>query len=585
MTVYSVTNPYPVILNQIGGGLNGGSVYIGEPNQDPETFPVTVYWDEAGAIVADQPLSVIGGYIRRNGTPAEAFGPLTYSIRVRDRFGQQVYYVPEANGLFSQLADLVPFSQSVSYDASSIGKKLQERVSVKDPPFNAKGDGVTNDYAAIVAADALASARGAALYFPAGTYIHGSTINRAGADWIGESQHTVTVKSSTRSVGSGVYLVGVANKPGVHTANITFDMSNVTGTAVAYSGLLISACPRFLVQDCSFVGIRTYCNGIGTIAASNNGQIQNCYFEDPAPDNQFNQAINISRAGGECLRVTVSRCVFNGTGLFSNSSYTKVLDCSGYGGTLFGSYCCLGPATGMVGCVVSGNNFGNSGLGPDVNSTYISGIENWAGWTLIEENYCYANGGSGIYSGGIYCIIQGNVCHNNGQSVGFGSGITIYQTASTDASPNSTKVCNNVLIDTQMTPTQKYGYDEYSTSSETFQLVQVENNHCFGNATGPYLFSSFGIGRVTKGDKFAAKVAVGAFAINDNIVTTTIMSCSGARIGHVVTLSYDQPLQGVVITGEVLADNQVTYHFDNHTGGTVNIAAGTLRAICEEVLA
>jgi len=45
-------------------------------------------------------------------------------------------------------------------------------ISVKDAPYNAKGDGVTDDRAAIQAAlDAAQAAGGATVFFPAGTYI------------------------------------------------------------------------------------------------------------------------------------------------------------------------------------------------------------------------------------------------------------------------------------------------------------------------------------------------------------------------------------------------------------------------------
>lgn len=123
MTLYSVVNPYPVALSQAGTGLNVGQVYIGLPGQDPQTFPAAVYWDEAGTDPASQPLSTIGGYIARAGSPAEVFAPTEYSIRVLDRFGAQVFYSPNARGPLGALitdlssdtgADLVGFKGPLS---------------------------------------------------------------------------------------------------------------------------------------------------------------------------------------------------------------------------------------------------------------------------------------------------------------------------------------------------------------------------------------------------------------------------------------------------------------------------------------
>lgn len=75
-------------------------------------------------------------------------------------------------------AGMVGFGSSLTYPASTVGSKLQEivlklkdTVSVKDLQFGAKGDGVTNDTAAIQAAiDYLIAKGGGALYIPSGTY-------------------------------------------------------------------------------------------------------------------------------------------------------------------------------------------------------------------------------------------------------------------------------------------------------------------------------------------------------------------------------------------------------------------------------
>lgn len=137
MTLYSVVNPYPVILNQTGTGLNGGKVYIGTAGMDPEVNPVTVYWDAAGLIPAAQPLTTIGGYIWNAGSPAQVYGPTEYSIRIRDRNNQQVFYEASVSGplgdfigdLASTAANkgggLVGFDQESSYAPSTVGFAIQ----------------------------------------------------------------------------------------------------------------------------------------------------------------------------------------------------------------------------------------------------------------------------------------------------------------------------------------------------------------------------------------------------------------------------------------------------------------------------
>jgi len=84
---------YQVFVALDGTALEGGRIFIGSAYSDPESSPLTVYWDEALSVPAAQPLLTSGGVIVRDGTPAEVYSaqPL-YSIRVRDRSGSVVWY-------------------------------------------------------------------------------------------------------------------------------------------------------------------------------------------------------------------------------------------------------------------------------------------------------------------------------------------------------------------------------------------------------------------------------------------------------------------------------------------------------------
>ncbi|MBB3928749.1 hypothetical protein GGR43_004494 [Sphingobium jiangsuense] len=177
MAYYSAINPYPIFLDQRGGGLNGGKIFIGAPNQDPETHPIAIYWDEAGTDPVAQPANTIGGYIVRAGTPAQVYGPTEYSIRVRDRFGAQVFYEPDARGPLGDFIDklasgegagMVGFSHASDYPAGTLGRKGRDYISVKDAPFNAAGDGETDDTAAFATAINFCLAAKKALYIPGG---------------------------------------------------------------------------------------------------------------------------------------------------------------------------------------------------------------------------------------------------------------------------------------------------------------------------------------------------------------------------------------------------------------------------------
>lgn len=192
MTFYSVSNPFPLVLNLQGTGLNLGHVYFGVAGQDPITNPKTVYWNIGGTDVAAQPIPTSGGYYYRSGTPANVFVDSTYSIKVLDKNGALVFY--EANvydPVFQIAADLaafeaslasaagagiVGFSQANTYAQGTEGLHGQAVFSVKDAPFNAKGDGTTDDTNAIKAAILFAQATRRSIFFPPGDYPISSTI-------------------------------------------------------------------------------------------------------------------------------------------------------------------------------------------------------------------------------------------------------------------------------------------------------------------------------------------------------------------------------------------------------------------------
>jgi hypothetical protein len=87
-----VETPFKTYTGLDGKPLDQGFVYFGQPNQNPITDPVTVYWDAAGTMPASQPLRTTNGYIVRSGTPANVFFDGAYSELVQTKAGVQVFY-------------------------------------------------------------------------------------------------------------------------------------------------------------------------------------------------------------------------------------------------------------------------------------------------------------------------------------------------------------------------------------------------------------------------------------------------------------------------------------------------------------
>lgn len=144
--------PYSQYFDLDGKPLDAGKIYFGVANQNPETNPVAVYWDAAGTQPAAQPIRTLNGYTMRSGTPALVYTAGDYSVTVRNKKGQRVYYAPSSSAfgnrqqIMSDLADatnaakgagLVGYGVSIPYPANTIGWAVQQLISdlanVADP--------------------------------------------------------------------------------------------------------------------------------------------------------------------------------------------------------------------------------------------------------------------------------------------------------------------------------------------------------------------------------------------------------------------------------------------------------------------
>jgi hypothetical protein len=175
MSALSIQPTYPIFTETDGQPLENGYIWIGTANLDPQGNPINVYWDAALTQLAGQPIRTQGGYPVNSGTPARLYVNSDYSIRVMNKNGSVVYSAPAATERYSGVvvqvdASQVTFDQSASYSQGTVGLALQAFVNIKNEPFNAAGDGVTDDSAAFAAAIAFVSSTGQKIYAPAGVY-------------------------------------------------------------------------------------------------------------------------------------------------------------------------------------------------------------------------------------------------------------------------------------------------------------------------------------------------------------------------------------------------------------------------------
>jgi hypothetical protein len=170
MGAQATENPFETFVDpRTGQALSDGYIYFGEPELDPVANPIAIYWDEDLMIPAQQPVRTNAGYIWRNGAPARVWVDGNYSMLVKDRQGRQVFYAP--NWTAASSANVVFRQAGVGAVVRSVQSRLREVVSVKD--FGAVGDGVTDDYPAMLLAlnyFKTFNIGSGVLFFPRGTY-------------------------------------------------------------------------------------------------------------------------------------------------------------------------------------------------------------------------------------------------------------------------------------------------------------------------------------------------------------------------------------------------------------------------------
>lgn len=108
MSALSIQPTFPIFTDIDGQPLEAGFIFIGAANLNPQTNPISVFFDAALTIPAVQPIRTLAGYPLSNGTPARLFvGSNDYSIRVQNKNGSTVYSA--LNGAESISAGIVSF--------------------------------------------------------------------------------------------------------------------------------------------------------------------------------------------------------------------------------------------------------------------------------------------------------------------------------------------------------------------------------------------------------------------------------------------------------------------------------------------
>lgn len=221
-----VNPPFPTFNDSDGKPLEDGYIYIGVADQNPETNPISVYWDAAGKIPAAQPIRTSGGYAVRNGSPAAIYTDINYSITVKDKKGALVYYA------------------SNSESSSVISSRT---IYVPDMP-GVDATGATDSTLGI-AAIAAAAQSGDTFDFGGGTYLvsyqgvpYSSAFGNVVMDFIGKTDlnfigngATIKVVDHNITVNGGLRFANFKGCKRINFDGLNFDMTFIgTNTSASY---------------------------------------------------------------------------------------------------------------------------------------------------------------------------------------------------------------------------------------------------------------------------------------------------------------------------------------------------------------
>jgi len=440
--------------------------------------------------------------------------------------------------------------------------KLRESVSVKD--FGAVGGGIIDDTAAIQTA--LTSSSGKVLIFPPGVY----SISGAG----------ITLPSNISIVGYGATLKVSA----IPTADLLYATAK---TNISVDGLTIDAddkivaanigmlgfqlCSNVRVSDCQFLKMDRFAivfNGGSNVIIDSN-----LVTKTTASANQ-NQSILVSNSAGVATNFKITRNTLVNSGIDVALEYSEIT-CNTISNWKFGAGITT-EQSGNCRCLnISYNRcFGGSGI--DTNGYRCGGLENWAPYSIIAGNIFSNNSGAGIDQGGARSTVVGNVCFNNGTSGG-GSGIVArYGTESYNAVESV--YSGNRCFDTDGAGgTQEYGYQEQSA---LLSGIVVSGNSFDQNKTGRA--SILSSSTTFYGTTITAKATYDPPSLAANASVSTDVFCPGARVGDFVSVSFSLDAQGILFYGFVNAANNIKIWLKNNTGGTVDLASGTIVARCDK---
>ena len=385
--------------------------------------------------------------------------------------------------------------------------------------FGAKGDGSTDDYAAIQAAITYVAAHGlGAVYIPGGyTFKLSASLTPAnGVSIIGDGPTSVLAPAGAFSA---IQLLGSSGSPlsDAHFRNFKIDGTNQTGSySTSTKGIYIQYLQRCIFDSLQVVNC--IATGIGV------DFLQDCTISQ-CVTNSNGRLWTAGAFGGAGI----------GIGVGSGTSFVESWSVMGCHAESNGSYGIFAEAQNSQSTVTGARIIGNYCKG---NSTAGIGVSGSYG-TLVQGNVCFSNGhaGTNTYSGNISIdagtvefygaqrtVISGNVCAN-----GPANGIV----ASTNTASSGGKISNLDIVNNSV-------WSNGTTSSDGTGILLNAVQQTISNLTirGNRVYLNNGDGIVVGGSVTMTNITVDGNASYSN----------GSGGGHTIGIRVTAPVTGLQIT-------------------------------------
>lgn len=254
MTALSIQPPYPIFTDKDGEPLENGYVWLGQANLNPQTNPISVYWDPGLTQLASQPIRTLNGYPSNAGTPARLYVNSDYSISVFSKNGVLVYSSPFATERYGNVvtaADIYFIQQGANAVSRTVQDELRDFLSVRQ--FGADPSNIASQNTlAFNAAIAECAISGKGLLIPGGTY-------ELDADGVNFAQQGLTIQGVGSPIlqymgsGRGFVLNGGTAGSGIGAMSVS-DLIIIGGPGITdgfyQSGVFRSTFKNIEVREC-----------------------------------------------------------------------------------------------------------------------------------------------------------------------------------------------------------------------------------------------------------------------------------------------------------------------------------------------